>query len=292
MELQAVMEKRRSIRNYNPERKVTKEQLEELIKAASYAPSWKNLQTSRYYCVLSENAVKELREKCLPEFNQANSDGAGAYIVTTFVKGMVGFDKNTGSPVNEAGDGWGYYDLGLQNENLLFKAAELGLDTLVMGIRDGEALRELLNIPDSENVVSVIAVGYRGQEPPERPKRKELEVANSTSTMHKIHSKPFEMSDFSTDHMTDATLDMMQKNIDFLEGIRTQFVETKDKALWYSMIQLLPESYNQMRTCTLNYENLVGIYYSRKGHKLAEWHTFCDWVKELPYFEELFIDNE
>lgn len=62
MELQAVMEKRRSIRNYNPERKVTKEQLEELIKAASYAPSWKNLQTSRYYCVLSENAVKELRE--------------------------------------------------------------------------------------------------------------------------------------------------------------------------------------------------------------------------------------
>ena len=155
MELQAVMEKRRSIRNYNPERKVTKEQLEELIKAASYAPSWKNLQTSRYYCVLSENAVKELREKCLPEFNQANSDGAGAYIVTTFVKGMVGFDKNTGSPVNEA---------------------ELGLDTLVMGIRDGEALRELLNIPDSENVVSVIAVGYRRQEPPERPKRKELEV--------------------------------------------------------------------------------------------------------------------
>ena len=128
MELQAVMEKRRSIRHYNPERKVTKEQLEELIKAASYAPSWKNLQTSRYYCVLSENAVKELREKCLPEFNQANSDGAGAYIVTTFVKGMVGFDKNTGSPVNEAGDGWGYYDLGLQNENLLLKAAELGLD--------------------------------------------------------------------------------------------------------------------------------------------------------------------
>ena len=84
---------------------------------------------------------------------------------------MVGFDKNTGSQVNEAGDGWGYYDLGLQNDNLLLKAAELGLDTLVMGIRDGEALRELLNIPDSEN-----AVGYRGQEPPERPKRKELEV--------------------------------------------------------------------------------------------------------------------
>ena len=117
-------------------------------------------------------------------------------------------------------------------------------------------------------------------------------VANSTSTMHKIHSKPFEMSDFSTDHMTDAALDMMQKNIDFLEGIRTQFVETKDKALWYSMIQLLPESYNQMRTCTFNYENLAGMYYSRRNHKLAEWHTFCDWALELPYFKELLVQNE
>ena len=118
--------------------------------------------------------MKELREKCLPEFNQANSDGAGAYIVTTFVKGLVGFDKNTGSPVNEAGDGWGYYDLGLQNENLLLKATELGLDTLVMGIRDVEAIREMLNIPETENVVAVIAVGYKAKEA-NMPKRKELE---------------------------------------------------------------------------------------------------------------------
>ena len=173
MELQAVMEKRRSIRNYNPERKVTKEQLEELIKAASYAPSWKNLQTSRYYCVLSENAVKELREKCLPEFNQANSDGAGAYIVTTFVKGMVGFDKNTSCPVNEAGDGWGYYDLGLQNENFVLKSKELGLDTLIMGIRDGEAIREFFNLPENEQAVSVIAVGY-GTKDAQMPKRKSV----------------------------------------------------------------------------------------------------------------------
>ena len=174
MELQAVMEKRRSIRNYNPERKVTKEQLEELIKAASYAPSWKNLQTSRYYCVLSENAVKELREKCLPEFNQANSDGAGAYIVTTFVKGMVGFDKNTGSPVNEAGDGWGYYDLGLQNENLVLKAVDLGLSTLIMGLREADRLREILNIPESETIVAVIAVGKAAEEPI-HPQRKPIE---------------------------------------------------------------------------------------------------------------------
>ena len=79
-----------------------------------------------------------------------------------------------GNPVNEAGDGWGYYDLGLQNENLLLKATELGLDTLVMGIRDGEAIREMLNIPETENVVAVIAVGYKAKEA-NMPKRKEVE---------------------------------------------------------------------------------------------------------------------
>ena len=81
---------------------------------------------------------------------------------------------NDGNPVNEAGDGWGYYDLGLQNENLLLKATELGLDTLVMGIRDGEAIREMLNIPETENVVAVIAVGYKAKEA-NMPKRKEVE---------------------------------------------------------------------------------------------------------------------
>lgn len=116
-------------------------------------------------------------------------------------------------------------------------------------------------------------------------------VANSTSTMHKIHSKPFEMEDFSTDHMNEETLTMMQKNIDFLEELRNKYIETKDKAYWYSMIQLLPESYNQMRTCTLNYENVLSMYYSRKDHKLDEWHTFCDWILKLPYFKELFIEN-
>lgn len=117
-------------------------------------------------------------------------------------------------------------------------------------------------------------------------------VANSTSTMHKIHSKSFELSDFSTDHMTAETIEMMEKNIEFLEKLRVQYNETKDKSLWYSMIQLLPESYNQMRTCTFNYENLVAMYHSRKNHKLNEWHEFCDWALNMPYFRELFIDNE
>ena len=99
MELQTAFETRRSIRHYDAEKKVTKEQVETLIKAASLAPSWKNTQTSRYYCVLSEDKVAEFSQKCLPEFNQKNSAGAGALIVTTFVKGLVGFDHD-GNPVN------------------------------------------------------------------------------------------------------------------------------------------------------------------------------------------------
>ena len=117
-------------------------------------------------------------------------------------------------------------------------------------------------------------------------------VANSTSTMHKIHSKPFSIDDFSCDHMTDGTKKFMETVVAELENIRLRFKETKSKDDWYDMIQLLPSSYNQMRTCTFNYETLINIYRARKNHKLAEWHTFCDWVKELPYFEELFIDNE
>lgn len=112
-------------------------------------------------------------------------------------------------------------------------------------------------------------------------------VANSTSTMHKIHSKPFSMDDFSCDHMTDGTKKFMETVVAELENIRLRFKETKSKDDWYDMIQLLPSSYNQMRTCTFNYETLINIYRARKNHKLAEWHTFCDWIETLPYAEQL-----
>ena len=112
-------------------------------------------------------------------------------------------------------------------------------------------------------------------------------VANSTSTMHKIHSKPFSMDDFSCDHMTDGTKKFMETVVAELENIRLRFKETKSKDDWYDMIQLLPTSYNQMRTCTFNYETLINIYRARKNHKLAEWHTFCDWIETLPYAEQL-----
>lgn len=117
-------------------------------------------------------------------------------------------------------------------------------------------------------------------------------VANSTSTMHKIHSKAFDREDFSCDHMTQDTLEQMDRVIAYLETLRGKYLETKDKAYWYDMIQFLPSSYNQMRTCTFNYENLVNIYRARKNHKLDEWHVFCDWVKTLPYAKELILFGE
>ena len=97
-------------------------------------------------------------------------------------------------------------------------------------------------------------------------------VANSTSTMHKIHSRPFSIDDFSHDHMTPETLAFMETVVGRLEAIRLKYMEEgKNKEDWYDMIQLLPSSYNQMRTCTMNYETLINIYYARKAHKLEEW---------------------
>ena len=113
-------------------------------------------------------------------------------------------------------------------------------------------------------------------------------VANSTSTMHKIHSKPFERADFSCDRLDDGGLCLLDAIIDYLEEQRVAFCEDKsNRQYWHNMIQLLPSSYNQMRTVTMNYENLINIYYARKTHKLAEWHTLCDWIGELPYAAEL-----
>ncbi len=93
-------------------------------------------------------------------------------------------------------------------------------------------------------------------------------MANSTSTMHKIHSKPFSIDDFSHDHMTPETLAFMETVVGRLEAIRLKYMEEKNKEDWYDLIQLLPSSYNQMRTCTMNYETLINIYYARKAHKL------------------------
>lgn len=118
-------------------------------------------------------------------------------------------------------------------------------------------------------------------------------VANSCSTMHKIHSKPFERSDFSCDRLDSEALEVLDSLVAYLEKERQKFVaDQTGKQPWHNMIQLLPTSYNQMRTVTLNYENLISIYYARRNHKLAEWHTLCDWIMSLPYAKELIAVKE
>jgi hypothetical protein len=117
-------------------------------------------------------------------------------------------------------------------------------------------------------------------------------VANSCSTMHKIHAKEFERDDFSWDYLSEDAIAALDSLVSYLETQRVKFNETKDKAYWHNMIQLLPSSYNQMRTVTMNYEVLINIYYARRHHKLAEWHTLCAAIESLPYAKELILVKE
>ena len=131
MELDAVLRERRSMRKYQPDRKVSREQVKEILKAATLAPSWKNSQTARYYVVMSDDMLKKVKETCLPAFNQTNSKDAPVLIVAAFVKNRSGYD-NDGTPSNE--------------------------------------LRELLSIGEDQDVAAVIALGY-GAADPQMPKR-------------------------------------------------------------------------------------------------------------------------
>ena len=123
-------------------------------------------------------------------------------------------------------------------------------------------------------------------------------VANSCSTMHKIHEKEFTFDDFSHEklinsacmeiqeqHIRISPIQALATTIECLNSYRDLYLQTKDKKYWWQMIQLLPSSYNQKRTVMLNYEVLANIYKSRRNHKLDEWHTFCDWIERLPYSE-------
>lgn len=116
-------------------------------------------------------------------------------------------------------------------------------------------------------------------------------VGNSCSTMHKIHAKEFTLDDFSTEHLgivpnCDPAYEQAFEGVLFaLNEARHCYLDTKDKAYWWQMIQLLPTSYNQKRTVQLNYAVLKNIYHARKNHKLDEWHSFCAWIESLPYSE-------
>ena len=111
-------------------------------------------------------------------------------------------------------------------------------------------------------------------------------VTDSCSTMHKIHAKEFTMDDFSHEHLYSPLHDL-KPTVDLLNVYRERFLDTKCKDDWWQLIQLLPSSYNQRRTWDLNYAVLRNIYHARKGHRLDEWHTLCDWIETLPYAKEL-----
>ena len=138
-------------------------------------------------------------------------------------------------------------------------------------------------------------------------------VANSCSTMHKIHAKEFTLDDFSHEHLDNCdicatedfryqlgdyywpeytAIDILNLTIESLNFFRQKYLETKNKHYWWQMIQLLPSSYNQKRTVMLNYEVLANMYKSRKDHKLDEWHTFCDWIRDLPLADDLIVGPE
>lgn len=151
MEFSKLVENRRSCRSF-VEAEVRKEDIEDIAKCLLMAPSWKNSETGRYYVAIEKDTIDKVYN-CLPDFNQKSSKNA-AYIIATYKKGISG----------NGNDYWGAYDLGLQNSYMILKASELGYDTLIMGLRDEETLREIFNIPDDEIMLPVIAIGKRNGE--------------------------------------------------------------------------------------------------------------------------------
>ncbi|MBQ8425898.1 MAG: nitroreductase family protein [Clostridia bacterium] len=171
MELQQCINERRSVRKYKLSH-ISNENIKTLIESAQKAPSWKNSQVSRYYAINTlEN--KEKFKEFLPEFNQNNTENAGAYIVTTVVNKRSGFDRD-GNYSSHLKDGFQYFDNGLQVENLCLTAHDMGFGTLIMGLYDEKGIRDFLQIPETEIIVCVISVGVPDINPT-MPQRKNVE---------------------------------------------------------------------------------------------------------------------
>ena len=168
---QEVVTTRRSIRNYDATRTISEAEVRQLLTTTQEAPSWANNQPSKYYVAMTPekvNAVKEL----IGDFNKRNVEGAPVLMVSTYEKEKSGFFQ--GQATNEIGNGWGAYDNGVSNAYLVLTARAMGFDTLIMGMRDADALRTLFSIPESETIMAVIALGYRAGEP-NRPGRRNLD---------------------------------------------------------------------------------------------------------------------
>ena len=170
----SVLATRRSVRSYDATKSVSEAQVREILAAAQEAPSWANQQPSKYYVAVSPEKVRALQELIGPR-NKENVAGAPVLIVSTFERGKSGFFRDT--PSNEIGDGWGAYDNGLSNAYFILKARAMGFDTLIMGFRESEPIRTLFGIPENEEVMAVIALGYRDGEPNQPQHRKLDEIA-------------------------------------------------------------------------------------------------------------------
>ena len=157
-----VLKTRRSVRHYDSTKTISEAEVRELLIATQEAPSWANQQPSKYYVAMSPEKVSAVQE-LVGERNKQNIAGAPVLIVSTFERGKSGFFR--GNAANEAGDFWGAYDNGLSNCYLVLKARAMGFDTLIMGMREADKLRQLFAIPDGEAVMAVIALGYRKGEP-------------------------------------------------------------------------------------------------------------------------------
>lgn len=171
MEFNELLIKRRSTRSYE-NKKVPLDLIKLIIEETRYAPSWKNGENTRYYLAYEDETINEVITS-LPSFNQNNSKNA-VYIISSFVSNKSGFDLKTNLPINEVGQGFGYYDNGLKDAYLVLCAKNHGVDSLIMGLRDSEKLRKALYIPENEIITSVIALGYGNYQIPEI-KRKSCE---------------------------------------------------------------------------------------------------------------------
>lgn len=172
MELLECIKERRSVRKFKSD-KVSNEVLAEIAEAAKYAPSWKNTQVTRYYAISGEE-MKDKIVECVPDFNKEATSTAPVIMVSTVIKMRSGYNRE-GETDTPKGKGWQMYDCGLSNMLFCLKAKELGLGTVIMGYYDEEKVSQAIGVPETEEVISIIALGYPDEEPV-MPKRKGAEV--------------------------------------------------------------------------------------------------------------------